>query len=220
MNRKPHEWLQSQDQVRLRSLASAGSDVELVEVMGMCNRVTEQIPGRCNQSAVLWKSTSQQGLHTTQTSPCLFPSLIGNWRSLSRSLTSTGIVCLTSEVPQYNLLLLLKWDLSFYFLELLSSYHRERFGILHNSNGQGGLPRWLRGKESTCQCRRCRFDPWIGKIPWRRKWQPISILVWRIPWAEEPGGLQSLGSQARSWLSEWVCVCACRHTHTHTIWAG
>ena len=32
------------------------------------------------------------------------------------------------------------------------------------------LPRWLRGKESACQYRRCRFDPWVGKIPWRRKW--------------------------------------------------
>ena len=29
----------------------------------------------------------------------------------------------------------------------------------------GGLPKWLSGKESTCQCRRCRFDPCIGKIP-------------------------------------------------------
>ena len=34
------------------------------------------------------------------------------------------------------------------------------------------LPRWLSGKESTCQCRRRKqrkFDPWMGKIPWRRK---------------------------------------------------
>ena len=43
------------------------------------------------------------------------------------------------------------------------------------------LPWWLSSKESTCQFRRCRrnigdvygFDPWVGKIPWRRKWQPI-----------------------------------------------
>ena len=28
-----------------------------------------------------------------------------------------------------------------------------------------GLPSWLSGKESTCQCRRCRFDPWIWKLP-------------------------------------------------------
>ena len=36
------------------------------------------------------------------------------------------------------------------------------------------LPRWLSGKESACQCKRLGFDPWIGKIPWRRKWQPAS----------------------------------------------
>ena len=35
-----------------------------------------------------------------------------------------------------------------------------------------GLLRWLGGKESACQCRRCEFDPWVGKILWRRKWQP------------------------------------------------
>ena len=28
-----------------------------------------------------------------------------------------------------------------------------------------GLPRWCSGKESTCQCRRPWFDPWVGKIP-------------------------------------------------------
>ena len=33
------------------------------------------------------------------------------------------------------------------------------------------------GKESACQCRRHRFDPWVGRIPWRRKWQtnPASL---------------------------------------------
>ena len=36
------------------------------------------------------------------------------------------------------------------------------------------------GKESTCQFRRhkrCRFDPWVGKIPWRRKWQPTPVFL-------------------------------------------
>ena len=28
-----------------------------------------------------------------------------------------------------------------------------------------GLPRWLNGKESTCQCRRHGFNPWSQKIP-------------------------------------------------------
>ena len=34
------------------------------------------------------------------------------------------------------------------------------------------------GKESTCQCRRHkkhRFNPWVGKIPWRKKWQPTPV---------------------------------------------
>ena len=39
------------------------------------------------------------------------------------------------------------------------------------------LPWWFSGKESACQCRRCRFDPWVGKIPWRRKWQPTPVLL-------------------------------------------
>ena len=39
------------------------------------------------------------------------------------------------------------------------------------------LPRWHRGKESACQCRRRKFDPWIGKIPWSRKWQPTPVFL-------------------------------------------
>ena len=57
---------------------------------------------------------------------------------------------------------------------------------------QAGLPRWLSGKESTCQCRRLRrqgFNPWIGKIPWKGEMAThSSILAWTIPWTEEPGG--------------------------------
>ena len=38
----------------------------------------------------------------------------------------------------------------------------------------------LSGKESTCQCRRRGFDPWVGKIPWRRKWQPIPVMGFSV----------------------------------------
>ena len=63
-----------------------------------------------------------------------------------------------------------------------------------------GFPGGASGKEPTCQCEghgRCRFDPWVGEIPWRRARQPThsSILAWRIPWTEEPGGLESIGLQ-------------------------
>ena len=43
-----------------------------------------------------------------------------------------------------------------------------------------GLPRWLSGKEFTCQCkrlRRCSSGSWIRKIPWRRKWQPLPLFL-------------------------------------------
>ena len=36
------------------------------------------------------------------------------------------------------------------------------------------------GKEPACQCRRCkkcRFDPWVRKIPWRRAWQLTPVLL-------------------------------------------
>ena len=34
--------------------------------------------------------------------------------------------------------------------------------------------------EPACQCRRCkrcRFHPWVGKIPWRRAWQPTPVFL-------------------------------------------
>ena len=39
---------------------------------------------------------------------------------------------------------------------------------------------WLSGKESACQCRRCGrhwLNPLVGKIPWRRKWQPTLVFL-------------------------------------------
>ena len=41
----------------------------------------------------------------------------------------------------------------------------------------GRLPRWLSGKELVCQHRRGRFDPWVGKIPRRRKWLLIPVFL-------------------------------------------
>ena len=43
-----------------------------------------------------------------------------------------------------------------------------------------GLPRWHSGKESACQYKRCKrlgFDPWIGRIPWTRKWPPAPVFL-------------------------------------------
>ena len=59
-----------------------------------------------------------------------------------------------------------------------------------------GLRWWLSGQESACWCRRCKFNPWVGKIPLEKEMAThSSILVWEISWTEETGRLQSLGSQ-------------------------
>ena len=40
-----------------------------------------------------------------------------------------------------------------------------------------GFPDSTSGKEPACQCRRCRFEPWVGKIPRRRPWQPTWVFL-------------------------------------------
>ena len=57
------------------------------------------------------------------------------------------------------------------------------------------LPWWLSGKESACQCRRRGFNPWVGKIPWTRNWQPSLIFL--------PG--KSHGQRSLAGYSTWGC---------------
>ena len=58
-----------------------------------------------------------------------------------------------------------------------------------------GLPSWLSGKESASQFRRREFDPWVGKMLWRRKWLPTPVFL-----PEEPHGQRSLVG-----CSPWGC---------------
>ena len=61
-----------------------------------------------------------------------------------------------------------------------------------------GLPRWFSGKESACNARDTGdmgLIPGLGRSPGEGNGNHSSILAWRILWREEPGGLQSLGSQ-------------------------
>ena len=53
-------------------------------------------------------------------------------------------------------------------------------------------------KESTCQFRRHRFHPWIGKVPWKRKWQPTPVFL--------PG--KSHGQRSLAGYSPWGCETA------------
>ena len=66
-------------------------------------------------------------------------------------------------------------------------------------------------KESACQCRRhtrCWFNPWVKKIPWRRRWQTALVfLAVRFHGQRHQRHLQSMGSQRVG--CDWACI----HTH-------
>ena len=82
---------------------------------------------------------------------------------------------------------------------------------LEGSQGHVGLPWQLSGQRSCLLNRgrkRCGFNLWVGKIPWRRKLATLcSTLARKFPWTEEPGGLQSKGSQRAR--HHWVTL----HAH-------
>ena len=69
--------------------------------------------------------------------------------------------------------------------------------------------------------KRCGFDPWVGKIPWRRAWQP-SPVFWpgesrgqRSQVGYSPWGHKELDTTER--LSTHACTPTHRHTHTHQV---
>ena len=79
-------------------------------------------------------------------------------------------------------------------------------GIFPTQGSNLGLPRCrqtlyqLSHKEFACSAR----DPWVGKIPWKKEMAThSSTLAWKIPWMEEPGRLQSMGSQRarHNWMT-------------------
>ena len=74
-----------------------------------------------------------------------------------------------------------------------------------------GLPRWLSDKESACQCRRhqrCGFNPWVRKIPWRRKWQSTPVFFpgefheQRSLACSSPGGWKDLDTTEQLLLTQ------------------
>ena len=71
------------------------------------------------------------------------------------------------------------------------------------------FPGGTSGKESTCQCRRYRFHPWVGKIPWRRKWQPTPVFL--LGKSHRQRSLVGYSPWGRKELD------MTEHTQTHTV---
>ena len=80
-----------------------------------------------------------------------------------------------------------------------------------------GLPWWLRQQRICLQCRRLRFDSWVRKSPWRRKWQPIPVFL-----PEKSHGQRSLARHKKLDTTErlgctraTVCSYVCTYAHIH-----
>ena len=101
---------------------------------------------------------------------------------------------------------LIIWSILSWFLCLVREVGVQLLSLACGFSVVLGFPSGPSGKEPACQCRGCKicgFDSWVRKIPWRSKWHP-SILAWNIPWAEEPGGLWTMGPPrvGHDWVTE------------------
>ena len=64
------------------------------------------------------------------------------------------------------------------------------------------FPWWLTGKESACQCSRCRFDPRVRKIPWRRKGHLTPVFLPGKSYGQSRlAGYSPWGRKSWTWLS-------------------
>ena len=69
------------------------------------------------------------------------------------------------------------------------------------------------GKEFSCQCRRCGFDSWSEKVPWRRKWQPTPVFLPGKPHGQRslvgysPWGVTKSWTQLSNWTTTTIEVC-------------
>ena len=89
----------------------------------------------------------------------------------------------------------------------------------------GGLPSWLSGRESTCQCRTLRRpdDLWSGRSPGEGKSNPLQYSCLGNPMDEEPGGLQPMRlkrirhelANKQQHVSENLCHLASDDSQTH-----
>ena len=63
------------------------------------------------------------------------------------------------------------------------------------------MARWVKNLSTMHEM----WETWVQSLGWENprvgNGTPSSILAWKIPWAEEPGGLQSTGSQSHTRLS-------------------
>ena len=79
-----------------------------------------------------------------------------------------------------------------------------------------GFPGVASGKESACQCRRHKghtrvLSQSLEALLEQEMATQSNILAWKIQWTEEPGGLQSMGSQKGQTCLSKICILSLEH---------
>ena len=60
-------------------------------------------------------------------------------------------------------------------MTVLQNYLRVTKGLILRPYPLERLPRWLSGKNPSANAEVLKFNPWVRKIPWRRKWKPTPV---------------------------------------------
>ena len=106
---------------------------------------------------------------------CLCVAMVGGWSMKYKYGEEMGQMMKDLPIQPFNAYVLVTVSKSY-----IKLCEQDRYGFIH-----------------ACQCRRHKrhgFNPWVGKIPWRKKWQPTPVfLPGESPWTEELGELQSMG---------------------------
>ena len=105
--------------------------------------------------------------------------------------------------------MLWRWNRQAWWLSCHETEEEESVVELRLSECLPGFPWWLSDKEFACWCRRCRFYPWVGKIPWRRKWQPTPVFLPGKRYGQKSlVGCSSWGYKELDW-TEHACMNIC-----------
>ena len=130
--------------------------------------------------------------------------------SVPKNSLASGRLCLRILLPKYIIFPFLKLSKCF----TLFHYRGGQIWEREERKEEGGRAEWKEGKMRNLnapyrrqgfpgglQCGRPGFDPWVGKIPWRREWLPTPVF-----WPGESHGLYSPWGCKESDTTEWLSL--------------
>ena len=146
-------------------MGSSGWDEYLYEKI---HRELARAPFLLLSPSLLPSLSHSFALFLSFSSPAPFPTVWGNGEK-------TAIYKPGRELSPETVLSRWPWTSSLQNYEIINAFCFKQIIFLWQPCYY--LPWWISDRESACQCRSPRLDPWVGKLPWRRKWQPTPVFL-------------------------------------------